>query len=96
VSGTAIQAIHVIVEGRVQGVGYRAFVEREAKKRGLTGWVRNRSDGTVEAVFSGGEEDLQSMIVACHRGPRLSLVRNVRQQPHPQAEWKDFAVWPTV
>ena len=95
-SGTAIQAIHVIVEGRVQGVGYRAFVEREAKKRGLTGWVRNRSDGTVEAVFSGGEEDLESMIVACHRGPRLSLVRNVRQQPHPQAEWKDFAVWPTV
>ncbi len=95
-SGTAIQAIHVIVEGRVQGVGYRAFVEREAKARGLTGWVRNRSDGTVEAVFSGGEEDLQSMIVACHRGPRLSLVRNVRQGPHLQGEWKDFAVWPTV
>jgi len=89
-------AIHVIVEGRVQGVGYRAFVEREAKSRGLTGWVRNRSDGSVEAVFAGPEEDLQSMIVACHRGPRLSIVRNVREQPHPMGEWKDFAVWPTV
>jgi acylphosphatase len=96
VSGTTPQAIHVIVEGRVQGVGYRAFVEREAKKRGLTGWVRNRSDGTVEAVFAGLEEDLQSMISACHRGPRLSIVRNVRQEPHRQSEWKDFAVWPTV
>ncbi len=92
-SGTVIL---VIVEGRVQGVGYRAFVEREAKSRGLTGWVRNRSDGSVEAVFSGPEEDLQSMIVACHRGPRLSIVRNVREQPHPAGELKDFAVWPTV
>ena len=57
-SSTAVRAIHVIVEGRVQGVGYRAFVEREAKSRGLAGWVRNRSDGTVEAVFEGEEEGL--------------------------------------
>ena len=89
-------AVHVIVEGRVQGVGYRAFVEREARSRGLAGWVRNRSDGSVEAVFAGEEEDVASMIVACHRGPRLSLVRGLRQEPHPAGEWKDFAVWPTV
>ena len=88
-------AVHVIVEGRVQGVGYRAFVEREARSRGLTGWVRNRSDGSVETVFAGEEEDVASMIVACHRG-RLSLVRGLRQEPHPAGDWKDFAVWPTV
>ena len=80
----------------MQGVGYRAFVEREARSRGLTGWVRNRSDGSVEAVFAGEEEDVASMIVACHRGPRLSLVRGLRQEPHPAGDWKDFTVWPTV
>ncbi len=80
----------------MQGVGYRAFVEREARSRGLTGWVRNRSDGSVEAVIAGEEEDVASMIVACHRGPRLSLVRGLRQEPHPAGDWKDFAVWPTV
>jgi acylphosphatase len=90
------KALHVIVEGRVQGVGYRAFVEREARARGLKGWVRNRSDGSVEAVFSGEEEDVQSMIVACHRGPRLSLVRAVKAADHPPGEWKGFEVWPTV
>ena len=80
----------------MQGVGYRAFVEREARSRGLTGWGRNRSDGSVETVFAGEEEDVASMIVACHRGPRLSLVRGLRQEPHPAGDWKDFAVWPTV
>ena len=89
-------AVHVIVEGRVQGVGFRAFVEREAKSRGLAGWVRNRRDGSVEAVFAGEAEDVESMIAACHRGPRLSLVRGLRQAPHPAGEWKDFAVLPTV
>ena len=95
-SGSAGRALHVVVEGKVQGVGYRAFVAREAKARGLTGWVRNRSDGSVEAVFSGREEDIQSMIAACHRGPRLSSVHTVRQQAHPPGEWTDFTVWPTV
>ena len=89
-------ALHVIVEGKVQGVGFRAFLEREAKARGLRGWVRNRSDGSVEAVFSGEEEDVQSMVVACHRGPRMSLVKDVKTTHHPPGEWKGFEVWPTV
>ncbi len=92
----SVTALHVIVEGRVQGVGFRAHVEREAKQRGLRGWVRNRSDGSVEAVFCGEEEDVQSMIVACHRGPRLSLVRDVKSEPHPPGDWRSFEVWPTV
>jgi len=92
----SVIALHVIVEGRVQGVGFRAYVEHEAKERGLRGWVRNRSDGSVEAVFAGEEEDVQSMIVACHRGPRMSLVRDVKSQPHPPGDWRGFDVWPTV
>ncbi len=92
----SVTALHVTVEGRVQGVGFRAYVEREAKARGLRGWVRNRSDGSVEAVFSGEEEDVESMLVACHRGPRRSLVRAVRRQEHPAGDWKGFEVWPTV
>jgi len=92
----SITALHVIMEGRVQGVGFRAYVEGEAKTRSLKGWVRNRSDGSVEAVFCGEEEDVQSMIVACHRGPRMSLVRNVKVEPHPPGDWRGFEVWPTV
>ena len=92
----SIAALHVTVEGRVQGVGFRAYVEREARERGLKGWVRNRSDGRVEAVFMGEEEDVQSMIVVCHRGPRMSLVREVKSEPYPPGEWRSFEVWPTV
>jgi acylphosphatase len=60
---------HVIVRGRVQGVGYRAFVEHEALKLGLEGWVRNRRDGSVEAVFAGAPEKVDAVIEACWRGP---------------------------
>lgn len=60
---------HVIARGRVQGVGYRAFVEYEAYRRGLRGWVRNRRDGSVEAVFVGPRDAVEAMIEACRRGP---------------------------
>jgi len=60
---------HIVVRGRVQGVGYRAFVEVEALRHGLEGWVRNRRDGSVEAVFSGPPELVEAMLDACRRGP---------------------------
>jgi acylphosphatase len=60
---------HVNVRGRVQGVGYRAFVEHEALKQGIEGWVRNRRDGTVEAVFAGPAEEVEAITEACRRGP---------------------------
>jgi len=60
---------HLIIRGRVQGVGYRAFVEDEADLRGLEGFVRNRRDGTVEAVIAGSAEAVTAMIEACRRGP---------------------------
>jgi acylphosphatase len=58
----------------VQGVGYRYFVEHEARSRGLEGWVRNRRDGSVEAVFAGPPAAVTAMIAACRRGPSSARV----------------------
>jgi len=71
---------HVTVRGRVQGVGYRYFVEREAQLRDLEGWVRNRRDGSVEAVFSGPEDAITAMIAACRRGPSSARVDAVQDE----------------
>ena len=60
---------HVSVRGRVQGVGFRAFVEHEALKHHLGGWVRNRRDGTVEAVFEGEAPAVATAVEVCRRGP---------------------------
>jgi acylphosphatase len=68
---------HAVVRGRVQGVGYRAWVEQNALRLGLEGWVRNRHDGTVEAVFSGTENAVAEMIEACRHGPRGAAVAAV-------------------
>ena len=69
----------VMISGRVQGVWFRAWTAGEATKRHLDGWVRNRSDGSVEAVFSGPEQVVLEMIEACHSGPPLARVDNVSQ-----------------
>ena len=60
----------VVVHGFVQGVGFRFAVERAALTRGVAGWVRNRSDGTVEAVFEGDPEAVESLVRLCREGPR--------------------------
>ena len=60
---------HVLIRGRVQGVGYRAFAEYTALDHGLAGWVRNRRDGAVEAVFAGSAAAVMAMVEACRRGP---------------------------
>ena len=62
------------ITGRVQGVGYRAWTVDEARRRGLSGWVRNLSNGDVEAVFSGPAATVDDMIAACRRGPRSARV----------------------
>ena len=74
------KAIHVIVRGRVQGVGFRAFVEQQALSRGIEGWVRNRRDGTVEAVFAGDTASVEAMIAACKTGPRSSRVEDIERR----------------
>lgn len=88
-------AVHVTIEGRVQGVGFRAWVEREAKAKGLGGWVRNRADGSVEAVFAGDDRLVRAMVEACHRGPIAASVKAVKTSIHPEQDWTGFAVWAT-
>ncbi len=66
-----------VVHGRVQGVGFRAFVEYTAERLGLEGWVRNRRDGTVEAVFAGPEQSVTAALEACRAGPRHGHVDRI-------------------
>ncbi|MCB1316889.1 MAG: acylphosphatase [Leptospiraceae bacterium] len=75
-----MQRIKYTVHGRVQGVGFRAYVQRNARQIGVRGYVRNRSDGTVECMAAGTAEQ-QAQVLACLRqGPPVSMVRNVDQQ----------------
>jgi acylphosphatase len=92
---------HITVRGRVQGVGYRAFVEDEARQRGLEGWVRNRRDGSVEAVFVGPAGDVEAAIEACRRGPFSAQVSALDQREGTELDLaarsgRDFSVLPTV
>ena len=73
--------VRVIVSGVVQGVGFRDFVMRQAEAHRVEGWVRNRRDDTVEAVFSGTDDRVRAMIDACGKGPRGSRVDSVEQLP---------------
>jgi len=68
---------HVLIHGRVQGVSFRAWTQHQADLHGLKGWVRNRRDGTVEAVFSGPSHLVEVMLKACHEGPSGSRVERV-------------------
>ena len=69
--------VRVTIRGRVQGVWYRGWTVDEARRLGLSGWVRNRRDGPVEAVFSGPEHAVRAMIALCREGPPAALVREL-------------------
>ena len=74
---SSIRTAHVSIEGRVQGVGYRAWVETTALAMDLSGWVRNRRDGSVEAVFTGPPERVADMLRRCEQGPPAARVTRV-------------------
>lgn len=76
-----MKAVHVRITGIVQGVGYRAWTEREASARGLSGWVRNRRDRSVEAVIAGADEAVDEMLRAFRVGPPSSEVEDVIAEP---------------
>lgn len=78
--------VHLRIHGRVQGVGYRAWTSHTAKKRGLAGWVRNLSDGTVEAVVQGPRAAVNAMVAACQAGPPLARVLQVNSRDVAEAE----------
>jgi acylphosphatase len=73
----------VVVEGHVQGVFFRDATRREARRRGVAGWVRNRPDGAVEAVFEGDPEAVAAMVDFCERGPRGADVAGVETSDEP-------------
>jgi acylphosphatase len=92
---------HVMFHGRVQGVGFRAFVEYAASERRLQGWVRNRRSGAVEAVLSGYAADVEAAIEACRKGPPSARVDRVDQREATPDELslrgrETFAVLATV
>jgi acylphosphatase len=93
---------HVTIRGLVQGVGYRAFVDHQARGRDLEGWVRNRRDGSVEAVFAGPAEVVAAMIVACRRGPSSARVQAVQDEAgnpdmlNLRRAGERFSVLPTI
>jgi acylphosphatase len=94
--------VHVTIRGRVQGVGYRAWVEDQATLNGLEGWVRNRQDGSVEAVFAGPAQDVDEMVALCRSGPPASHVHQVIDEPATADQLKlrrageEFSVLSTV
>lgn len=89
------RTVHLRIEGRVQGVGYRAFVEREAARLGLSGWVRNRHDGSVEAVLQGAPAAVDAMIGLCRSGPPASRVERVEIVGEGVGAFDGFDVRPT-
>lgn len=72
-------SVRVRIDGRVQAVWYRGWTVDEATARGLRGWVRNRTDGSVEALFTGPEEVVRDMIAACWKGPPAARVEDIEE-----------------
>jgi len=84
---------HVFVSGTVQGVGFRYFVRSNARKLGLTGWVRNTEDEGVEAVFQGQKETIEAMIALTRQGPFLAEVKHIGFDFEEVEEvYKDFFI----
>jgi acylphosphatase len=94
--------IQVLITGRVQGVGYRAWVEEQAVASGLEGWVRNRRDGRVEALFAGNAKAVADMVALCRHGPPSARVAALTNESAGEAELnlrhagEAFSVLPTA
>ena len=93
-----VLARHVLVEGVVQGVGYRQFTRRRALRLDVSGWVRNRSDGSVEALVRGRPSDVEAMLAEMRKGPPGAEVTDLRIEALEASEVAetDFVVRPTV
>jgi len=82
----------VIIHGRVQGVFFRDTLRRRAESRGVAGWVSNRGDGTVEAVFEGREADIEALLGFCRQGPARAEVERVDVRPEPPEGLTGFKI----
>jgi acylphosphatase len=88
-----LKRVHVYINGRVQGVFFRAETQRAAKGFNLTGWVRNMADGRVEALFEGEDKNVDKMIAWCHIGPPAARVKEVlTEEESYTGEFRDFSI----
>ncbi len=82
-----MKRVRVVISGRVQGVWFRGWTREEARRRDLDGWVMNRRDGAVEAVFQGEDAEVDDMLEACWKGPSHAEVAEVAEvEPNPHDE----------
>jgi len=91
-----VATVRVRIKGRVQGVWYRGWTVDQARRLGLAGWVRNRLDGSVEAVFSGPEAAVRAMIDDCRQGPPAATVSEITEQSETEPVGPGFRQAPTV
>ena len=91
-----MKALSVRITGVVQGVGYRAWAEEAARARGLSGWVRNRRDGSVEAVIAGPDDKVSEMLAYFWQGPANSRVERVEAEPTTPPMQLGFRTLPTA
>ena len=91
-----MKTVQVRIVGRVQGVGYRAWTEAEARSRGLSGWVRNRRDGSVEALVAGADAKVDDMLAYFWQGPASSRVERVDAEPAMEPMQLGFRTLPTA
>ena len=85
-------AVEVVVTGRVQGVAFRLYAEQEARRRGVTGWVRNEPDGSVGGHFEGSAADVEALVAWCHQGPPMARVAHVAVRPAAPAGLSSFDI----
>lgn len=95
-TGAGPRSVRVVILGRVQGVWYRGWTVDQAVALGLSGWVRNRRDGTVEAVFSGPAGAVEAMLARCNEGPSAARVEAVECHPADPPSEAGFRQLPTV
>jgi acylphosphatase len=95
-SETDFTSLRLRIEGQVQAVGYRNFIIEEARKLGVDGWVRNRSDGSVEALVSGETKAVEALIALCAKGPEGSRIKHIDMENVETPDEKGFNRRPSI
>jgi len=88
--------VHITITGRVQGVWFRGWTAQQAHAIGIRGWVRNRGDGSVEAVFAGSHNNVNEMIKRCRKGPPLARVDSIDVSKIDHQDFNGFEKRPTI
>lgn len=94
-----MKTLQIRITGRVQGVGFRYALRDEAARLGLTGWVRNRHDGSVEALLQGPEQAVEALVAWARRGPPAARVASLEQRSppeEPERAYLGFEIWPSA